>query len=81
MKAKIYVTYKDGILDPQGNTVGKALRSIGFNEVNTVQFGKYIEMTFNGTTKEQAEKLTEEACKKLLANHNTEKYRFEVAEE
>ncbi|NQU66893.1 MAG: phosphoribosylformylglycinamidine synthase subunit PurS [Candidatus Marinimicrobia bacterium] len=81
MKAKIYLTYKEGILDPEGNAVKRALKSIGFNSVDTVQFGKYIEMTFTGVSKEEAEKLTDEACRKLLANPNTQSYRFEVAEQ
>ena len=81
MKAKIYITYKDGILDPQGNTVSKALVNIGLEKVDSVLYGKYIEMTFSGVTKEEAEELTDQACRKLLANHNTEKYRFEVVAE
>jgi phosphoribosylformylglycinamidine synthase subunit PurS len=81
MKAKIYITYKEGILDPEGNTVKRALKSMGFETLDTVQFGKYIEMTFNGVTKEKAESLTDDACRKLLANHNTQSYTFEVIDE
>lgn len=80
MKAEIYVTCKQGILDPEGNAVRKALNSIGFDSVGSVRFGKYIEMEFADVDKAEAEKLTEEACRKLLANQNTETYRFEIVE-
>ncbi len=80
MKAKIYLTYKEGILDPEGNVVKRALNAIGFNSVEKVQFGKYIEMTFSNVTREEAKKLTDEACRKLLANPNTQSYHFEVVE-
>ena len=46
MKAKIYISYKDGILDPQGKTIGHALDSIGIKKINSVRMGKYIEMEF-----------------------------------
>jgi len=80
MKAEIYVTYKDGILDPEGNTVRKALKSIGIKKVEMVRFGKYIEMEFDGATRAEAEKLADDACRKLLSNHNTETYRYEIVE-
>ena len=81
MKAKIYINYKDGILDPQGTTVNKALKSMGIKGINSVQIGKYIEMRFGYIKKERAEKLCEEACAKLLANHNTESYQYEILED
>ena len=80
MIAKIYISYKDGILDPQGATVKKALKNIGIENIESVRIGKYIEMTFKGISKSDAEKLTEKACSKLLANHNTESFNFEVTE-
>ncbi len=46
MKAKIYISYKDGILDPQGQTIGHALHSIGIKKINLLEWGKYIEMEF-----------------------------------
>ncbi len=81
MKAKIYISYKDGILDPQGQTVGHALDAIGIKKINSVRMGKYIEMEFNGISKEEASKITDESCRKLLANPNTETYKFELVEE
>ena len=81
MKAKIYISYKDGILDPQGQTISYALDSIGIKNINSVRMGKYIEMEFNGITKDEASKITDESCRKLLANPNTETYKFEMVEE
>ena len=81
MKAKIYISYKDGILDPQGQTIGHALGSIGIKKIDSVRMGKYIEMSFNGISKEEASTITDESCRKLLANPNTETYKFELVEE
>jgi len=80
MKAKIYISYKDGILDPQGQTISHALDSIGIKKINSVRMGKYIEMEFNGISKDEASKITDESCRKLLANPNTETYKFELVE-
>ena len=80
MKAKVYISYKDGILDPQGKTVGGALDSIGIKNIKNVRIGKYIEISFNKISKEKAEIITDESCRKLLANPNTETYRFELEE-
>ena len=80
MKAKIYISYKEGILDPQGQTINHALNSIGINKINSVRMGKYIEMEFNGISKDEVSKITDESCRKLLANPNTETYKFELEE-
>jgi phosphoribosylformylglycinamidine synthase len=80
MKAKIYVKYKDGILDPQGKTAGHALKSMGIDGFEDMMIGKYIEMTFDNMDKAKAETVTDEACRKLLANPNTESYSFEIVE-
>ena len=81
MKAKIYISYKNGILDPQGQTIGHALDSIGIKQINSVRMGKYIEMEFDDISKEEASKITDESCRKLLANPNIETYKFEMVEE
>ncbi|MBT5077553.1 MAG: phosphoribosylformylglycinamidine synthase subunit PurS [Candidatus Marinimicrobia bacterium] len=81
MRAKIYIRYKDGILDPQGTTVGHALNSMGYDAIHDVSVGKFIEMNFNDVTKEEAERLTDESCRKLLSNPNTESYKFEIVED
>ncbi len=78
MKAKVYISYKDGILDPQGKTVGSALDSMGIEGISNVRIGKYIEISFSDLTKKEAEEITEKSCKTLLANPNTEKYKFEI---
>ena len=80
MKAKIYISYKEGILDPQGKIVNHALDAIGVKKINSVRMGKYIEMDFNGITCDQASEITDESCRKLLANPNTETYTFEIVE-
>ena len=80
MKAKVYISYKEGILDPQGKTVGGALQPMNLIGISDVRIGKYIEIVFDGVTREEASLLTEESCKKLLANPNTETYRFELEE-
>jgi phosphoribosylformylglycinamidine synthase len=81
MRAKIYIRYKDGILDPQGTTVRHALNSMGYEAIHDVSVGKFIEMNFDNVSKEEAERLTDESCRKLLANPNTESYKFEIVED
>jgi len=81
LRALIYITPKEGILDPQGLTVGKALRSLGMEEVTGVRMGKYIEMELPGIASKKAEEITRQACDRLLANLNIESYRFEIVEE
>ncbi|SVC51060.1 uncharacterized protein METZ01_LOCUS303914 [marine metagenome] len=81
MKAKIYISYKEGILDPQGKTVNHALDAIGIKKIHSVRMGKYIELDFNGLTRDKAAIITDESCRKLLANPNTETYTFEIVEE
>ena len=78
MKAKIYISYKDGILDPQGQTIKHALDSIGIKKIDSVRMGKYIELEFSGISKDKASKITDESCRKLLANPNTETFKFEL---
>jgi phosphoribosylformylglycinamidine synthase subunit PurS len=75
---KVYVTLKRGVLDPQGSAVGRALRTMGYNEVEGVRLGKYIELTL-GDAEDEAEgrQRVEEMCRKLLANTVIEDYRLE----
>ena len=81
MKAKIFIKYKDGILDPQGKVTGKALNSIGINGINSLTIGKYIEMEFGDVSKDEANQIANESCKKLLFNPNTQTYSFEIINE
>jgi len=79
MTAKVYVTPKRGVLDPQGKAVEHALQSLGFAEVGDVRIGKYIEIQLQKATAEQATARVREMCEKLLANQVIEDFRFEIA--
>ena len=81
MKAKVYISYKEGILDPQGKTVGSALDSMGIDGILDVRIGKYIELSFKNISKSDAKLITDESCRKLLANPNTETFRFYIDDE
>jgi len=78
VKAKVHVTLKTGVLDPQGKAVEHALDSLGFSGVDAVRQGKYIEIDLADGDKAEAEKNIEEMCKKLLANTVIENYQFEI---
>ncbi len=80
MKANVYITPKDGILDPQGETVGQALRNLGIKKVAAVRVGKFIEIELPGLKRAGAEKVAREACERLLVNPNIESYSFEIVE-
>ncbi len=80
MKAKIYVTLKKGVHDPQGEAVLGTLKHLGFNDVKEVRVGKYVELNLNASSKERANREVEGMCKKLLANPVIESYSFEVSE-
>ncbi len=78
MRARIYVTLKKGVLDPQGKAVMGALGSMGFNEVKDVRVGKFMEVELDGASPEAAEKRLRDMCEKLLANTVIENYRIEL---
>ncbi|HEY9508287.1 MAG TPA: phosphoribosylformylglycinamidine synthase subunit PurS [Verrucomicrobiae bacterium] len=78
MKAKIIVTPKKAVLDPQGKTVQTALEHMGYSGVGAVHVGKYMEIELAGTDKDAARKAIDEACHKLLSNPVIEDYRFEI---
>lgn len=78
ISAKIHITLKNGILDPQGKTVLHALENLGIDGVHEVRIGKLISMNYGDVSKEEAEALTHKACKKLLANPVIEDYQFEL---
>lgn len=78
MKAKVYVTIKENVLDPQGNAVQGALHTMGFGEVGKVRIGKYLEVEIQGNDRAKAEAQLKEMCEKLLANTVVEDYRFEL---
>jgi phosphoribosylformylglycinamidine synthase PurS subunit len=78
MKARVVVTLKPSVLDPQGQAVTRALGSLGFSEVQGVRLGKIIELDLGGTDAAAAKKRVEQMCEKLLANLVIEEYRIEA---
>jgi len=78
MIARIVVTPKPVVNDPQGITVRQGLATLGFREVSNVRVGKYIEVSLEGNNEQEARKRVEAMCKQLLANHVIEDYRFEI---
>jgi len=79
VKAKIHVTLKQGVLDPQGKAVQHALGSLGFDGVEDVRQGKFIELELSETDPTKARASLEEMCKQLLANTVIENYSIEIA--
>ncbi len=80
MKAKVCVTLKDSIHDPQGNAILQALSALGFGGVAGVRAGKYFELDLTGSSVEIAERSLKDMCEKLLANTVIEKYHYEINE-
>ncbi len=76
MLAKIHITFKNGVLDPQGKAVHHALKDLGYNEVSEIRMGKYLEVRLNGISREEAETRVKEMCEKLFANTVIESYQF-----
>jgi phosphoribosylformylglycinamidine synthase subunit PurS len=79
VKAKIHVTLKPGVLDPQGKAVQHALGSLGFSGVEDVRQGKFIELELTESDEAKARADLEEMCKQLLANTVIENYSIEIA--
>ena len=79
--ARVYVTPKRGILDPQGKAVQHSLHSLGFGEVTDVRVGKYVELRLRDVAPEAANARVREMCERLLANGVIENFRIELAEE
>ena len=80
MKAKIHITLKNGVLDPQGKAIANALHNLGFNGVGDVRQGKYIEVELKEKDPAKAKQEVNAMCSKLLANTVVENYRYELAE-
>jgi phosphoribosylformylglycinamidine synthase len=78
--AKVYVTLKPTVNDPQGLTIRGGLHSLGFESVESVRAGKYLEIRVAGSARAQAEGQVHEMCRQLLANPIIEDYRFELEE-
>ena len=79
MRARVFVTLKPSVFDPQGTTVAEALHSLGFAAVKDVRQGKYFELDLDASSAEDARRLAAEAAAQLLANPVIESYRIEVA--
>ena len=78
MKAKIHITLKPGVLDPQGKAIEHALGNLGFDGVNDVRQGKYIELDIAETDADKARAAVNAMCDKLLANTVIENYAIEI---
>lgn len=78
MKARVHVTLKSGVLDPQGKAIGHALGSLGFSGVGEVRQGKLIELELKETDAAKARAQVKDMCEKLLANTVIEDYRIDV---
>ena len=78
MKAKIHVTLKQGILDPQGKAVEHALATLGYRAVSNVRVGKHIELELDESAVSDAEAQVKSMCEKLLANTIIEEYTYEL---
>ncbi len=77
--AKIRVTLRPSILDPQGKAVAHAIGTLNVGPVQDVRMGKYVEMKIQAPSEVEARRITEDVCKKLLANPVMEDYTFEVS--
>lgn len=78
MRARVHVTLKQGVLDPQGKAIGTALKSLGFGGVGEVRQGKFIELEINEKDPARAREKVGEMCEKLLANTVIEDYRIDL---
>ena len=78
--AKVFVTLKPTVNDPQGLTIRGALHNLGFNDVASVRAGKYIEVKVNDDDQGRVRERVTEMCRKLLANTVIENYRFDLEE-
>lgn len=75
-KVNVYITLKPGLLDAQGKVMQQALENLGFESLNNVRIGKFIELELDDCT--DINEKVDDMCKKLFANPNTENYRFEI---
>ena len=80
MKARVHITLKNGVLDPQGKAIQNTLHGMGFDGVQAVRQGKFIELDLGNLSRDDAAKSVETMCQKLLANTVMENYRYELVE-
>ncbi len=79
-QAQIYVTLRPSVLDPAGTAVGSGLKHMGYENVERVRIGKYIELTLSAAGEGEASEQLHRICDQLLANPVIENYRFELTE-
>jgi len=77
-KVKIYISLKKGVADPQGITIKGALESLGYQGIEDVRMGKFVEVRLNTSDRREAEKKLREMCEKLLVNPVIEQYSYEI---
>ncbi len=77
-RARIRITLRASILDPQGKAVEHAIGAMGFSGIHGVRMGKYVELQVDRPTRDEAARATEEVCRKLLANPVMEDFQFEI---
>lgn len=78
MRVKIFVSLKNGVLDPQGKAVERSLHSLGYPEVQDVRVGKFVELNLQAGSREAAEHRIREMCDRLLANPVIENFHYEI---
>ncbi|HEX7229948.1 MAG TPA: phosphoribosylformylglycinamidine synthase subunit PurS [Candidatus Binatia bacterium] len=78
MRVRIFVSLKQGVLDPQGKAIERSLHTFGYDEVRDVRVGKFLELEVDAASHEAAAARVREMCDKLLANPVIEDYRFEI---
>ena len=79
MRVKIFISLKNGVLDPQGKAIEHSLHSLGYDEAHDVRVGKYLELVVDADSRAAAELRIREMCDKLLSNTVIEDYRFEIS--
>jgi phosphoribosylformylglycinamidine synthase PurS subunit len=80
MRVRIFVSLKNGVLDPQGKAVERSLHSLGYKEVQDVRVGKFVELDLQAGSRGAAEDRIRDMCEKLLANPVIENFRYDIEE-
>jgi phosphoribosylformylglycinamidine synthase subunit PurS len=80
MRVKIFISLKQGVLDPQGKAIERSLHTLGYGEVRDARVGKFLEFEIDARSRAEVEPRIREMCDKLLANTVIEDYRFEIQE-
>ncbi|MFZ0879834.1 MAG: phosphoribosylformylglycinamidine synthase subunit PurS, partial [Candidatus Acidiferrales bacterium] len=80
MKAHVWVMLKQTVLDPQGQTIHHALRSLGYSKIDDVRQGKFFVLKVDGMTKDEAQKQVERIARDVLTNPVIEEFRFEIVD-